>query len=88
MPPRRTNDQIIGQILEACQGEGAGKTKIVYTCNLNFKNVNLYLEQLILAGLLESSGTLYRTTQKGMKALEHIIALRTLLGPESFNHGV
>ena len=78
---RRTNDQLIGQILEACQGEGAGKTKIVYQCNLNFKNAGMYLEHLINAGLLEASGTSYKTTQKGMEALGHIVALRTLLGP-------
>jgi predicted transcriptional regulator len=78
---RRTNDQLIGQILEACQGDGAGKTKIVYQCNLNFKNAGSYLENLIDAGLLEASGTSYKTTPKGMEALGHIIALRTLLGP-------
>jgi predicted transcriptional regulator len=78
---RRTNDQLIGQILEACQEEGAGKTKIVYTCNLNFKNAGMFIEDLIKAGLLEASGTSYKTTQKGMDALEHINAPRTLLGP-------
>ena len=77
---RRTNDQLIGQILEACQGEGSSKTKIVYRCNLNFKNANMHLERLTNAGLLEASGTSYRTTQKGMETLEHIIALRALLG--------
>ena len=54
---RRTNDQLIGQILEACQGDGAGKTKIVYQCNLNFKNASSHLEHLIKAGLLEASRT-------------------------------
>jgi predicted transcriptional regulator len=78
---RRTNDQLIGQILEVCQGDGAGKTKIVYQCNLNFKNASSYLENLIDAGILEALGTSYRTTQKGMEALGHIIALRMLLGP-------
>jgi predicted transcriptional regulator len=77
---RRTNDQLIGQILEVCQGEGAGKTKIVYQCNLNFKNASSHLDQLIKAGLLEASGTSYKTTPKGMEALGHIVALRTLLG--------
>ena len=59
---RRTNDQLIGQILEACQGEGAGKTQIAYKCNLNFKNASMHLERLINAGLLEASGTSYKTT--------------------------
>ena len=78
---RRTNDQLIGQILEACQEEGAGKTKIVYQCNLNFKNAGMFIENLIDANLLQASGTSYRTTQRGMEALGHIVALRTLLGP-------
>jgi predicted transcriptional regulator len=77
---RRTNAQLIGQILEVCQEEGAGKTKIVYKCGLNFNNANMHLEHLINAGLLETSGTSYKTTQKGMEALEHINALRMLLG--------
>jgi predicted transcriptional regulator len=77
---RRTNDQLIGQILETCRGDGAGKTKIVYQCNLNFKNASSHLEHLIKAGLLEASGTSYKTTPRGMEALGHIIALRTLLG--------
>jgi len=78
---QRTNDQLIGQIIETCQGEGAGKTKIVYQCNLNFKTAGSHLEHLTNAGLLEASGTSYRTTQKGAEALGHIVALRTLLGP-------
>ena len=78
---RRTNDQLIGQIFEACQGEGAGKTHIVYKCNLNFKTAGSHLEHLTNAGLLEASGTLYKTTQKGAEALGHIVALRMLLGP-------
>ena len=73
---RRTNDQLIGQILEACQGDGAVKTHIVYKCNLNFKNASPYLDNLINAGLLEVSGNSYKTTPKGMEALGHIKALR------------
>jgi predicted transcriptional regulator len=41
----------------------------------------MFIENLINAGLLEASGTSYKTTQKGMEALGHIVALRTLLGP-------
>ena len=77
---RRTNDQLIGQILETCQGDGAVKTHIVYKCNLNFKNASFHLEHLINAGLLEASGNSYKTTSKGMEALAHIKALRELLG--------
>jgi predicted transcriptional regulator len=84
---RRTNDQLIGKILETCQGDGAGKTHIVYQCNLNFKNAGSHLDQLIKAGLLEASGTSYKTTPKGMEALGHIVALRTLLGPATSSIG-
>jgi predicted transcriptional regulator len=78
---RRSNDQLISQILETCQGEGATKTKIVYGCNLNFKNENSIVKHLIEAGLLETSGRLYKITPKGMKALGHIVAFRTMIGP-------
>jgi predicted transcriptional regulator len=78
---RRNYDQLIGQILETCLGEGAGKTHIVYKCNLNFKTAGSHLEHLINAGLLEASRTSYRTTPKGIEALGHIVALRMLLGP-------
>ena len=73
MPTRRSKEQIITQILDLCKGGDAGKTKIVYQVNLNFKTVNNYLYLLQKKGLLEtiqSEKIHYKTTPSGEKALE------------------
>jgi predicted transcriptional regulator len=79
---RRSKDQITENILETCK-EPTGKTRIVYQCNLNFHTVNIHLQRLINASLLETSGLedhpSYRTTAKGIKVLGHINVLRDLL---------
>jgi predicted transcriptional regulator len=80
---KRSKEQIIEKIMRICK-EPAGVTKIVYQCNLNFYTVRIYLEGLTDAGLLDVSETkpiLYKTTNKGIKALEHINAFRSLLIP-------
>ena len=67
---KRTNDLIISEILRACE-EGAGKTKIVYQANLNFKTAEPYLDNLRRNGYIEtfSNGprTIYKTTPKGLE---------------------
>lgn len=73
MPIRRSKEQILAQILDLCKGGDAGKTKIVYQVNLNFKTVNNYLCLLRKKGLLETiqgEKILYKTTPSGEKALE------------------
>jgi predicted transcriptional regulator len=86
---RRSPEQITENILRICK-EPTGKTAIVYQCNLNFHTVNIHLQQLINAGLLNSSGSedhpSYRTTPKGIEALEHINVLRDLLIPIASSH--
>ena len=87
---RRSPEQITEDILETCK-EPTGKTKIVYQCNLNFYTVNLHLQRLINASLLNSSGSAdhpsYRTTAKGIEVLGHINVLRDLLTPVSSSQG-
>ncbi|HPT36667.1 MAG TPA: winged helix-turn-helix domain-containing protein [Methanothrix sp.] len=78
---KRSKEEILESILELCR-EPVGLTKIVYQCNLNFRTVRIYLEQLIDAGLLsvlEADNVKYRTTSKGLEALEHCNAFRSLL---------
>ena len=72
MPSRRSRDQIIAQILTTCK-DGAGKTRIVYQVNLNFKTANVHLDLLLKKGLLEANPgepIMYKTTPKGETALE------------------
>jgi predicted transcriptional regulator len=73
MTQKRSRDQIIAQILALCQEDGANKTRIVYQVGLNFKTVNGYLDLLLEKNLLEAmpaAYTMYKTTEKGERALE------------------
>lgn len=81
MPQRRSKAQIIAQILTLCQGNDAGKTLIVYQAGLNFKTVNGYLDLLLEKGLLEvieGDRTIYKTTDKGERALESLRAVEAI----------
>jgi predicted transcriptional regulator len=44
-PKKRFKDQIIAEILKACEGNGINKTKVVYASGLNFLTVKPYLVQ-------------------------------------------
>ncbi len=67
---KRTDDQIISQILEICMN-GAGKTKIIYQANLNFLKVSRHLENMVKNGLISEipigSRVIYKTTSKGVE---------------------
>jgi predicted transcriptional regulator len=73
MSKKRSKDQIMARILALCQGDGANKTKIVYQVGMNFRSIVPYLSLLTDKGHIVSEErelTIYRTTQKGMQALE------------------
>ncbi len=79
---RRSAQQVITDILLVCQGNGANKTKIVYAARLNFSTIIPYLERLSRDGLLEivpGETSLFKITQKGTKALEHLKAIGELM---------
>ena len=82
MGTKRFKDQILAQILKACEGEGKSKTKVVYASGLNFKTIVPYLITLNKNGLIEiipGEYPLYKTTQKGENALAHLRALEELI---------
>ncbi len=66
---RRSKYEIYASILRVCdKTEGANITKIVYTCNLNFRSAQYHIEFLVEMDLLEDvsrSRKSYRTTSKG-----------------------
>lgn len=73
MTSKRSKDQLLALILDSCQGNGAIKTEIVYQVGLNFRTVMPYLTLLTEKGHIETEKrdlTVYRTTKKGMQALE------------------
>ncbi|MEM2926307.1 MAG: winged helix-turn-helix domain-containing protein [Candidatus Bathyarchaeia archaeon] len=72
---RRNSLEIIAEILEVVQ-EGANKTKVMYSTNLSFKQLENYMRFLIEKGFVErvgeksGKGAVYRTTTGGLKFLE------------------
>lgn len=67
----RSRTEIVGLILEAANGGGATKTKIMYKAFLSFAQLREYLTMLQDNGLIEYEGgkQTYRTTEKGMRLL-------------------
>ena len=70
---KRSKHIIISEILDICK-TGANKTRIVYQANLNFNNVNPYIDLLIKNNLLvvkPGKNVLYKTTDKGISFLDN-----------------
>lgn len=65
---RRTREEIIYQILEACC-RGSNKSAIANKAALNARVASTYLEMLIEIGMIVKNGRLYITTRKGKKIL-------------------
>jgi predicted transcriptional regulator len=81
MQEKRNRDQIKAEILALCQEDGASKTRIVYQVNLNFKTAKGHLDLLLEKGLLEAipgDHIMYKTTEKGERALEHHRAIEAI----------
>ncbi|HZD34573.1 MAG TPA: winged helix-turn-helix domain-containing protein [Nitrososphaeraceae archaeon] len=68
----RSRTEIVGLILEAANGGGATKTKIMYKAFLSFAQLREYLTMLKDNGLIEYEGgkQTYRTTEKGIGLLQ------------------
>ena len=83
---RRDRHDIVAEILRTAR-EGRIKTHIMYRAKLSYSQVNTYLRLLIEKGFLENSTirrkrqdiNVYRTTQKGIRYIEKIEAVNTLL---------
>ncbi|MPZ07135.1 MAG: hypothetical protein GEU26_12100 [Nitrososphaeraceae archaeon] len=67
----RSRTEILGLLLEAANGGGATKTKIMYKAFLSFAQLREYLTMLQDNGLIEFEGgkQTYRTTEKGIRLL-------------------
>ena len=68
----RSRTEIVGLILEAANGGGATKTKIMYKAFLSFAQLREYLTMLQDNRLIdyERGRQTYRTTEKGMRLLD------------------
>jgi predicted transcriptional regulator len=67
----RSRSDIVGLILNAANGGGATKTKLMYRAYLSFAQLREYLGLLVENGLIEYEGhQTYRTTEKGIRLLQ------------------
>ena len=68
----RSRTDIVGLILEAANGGGATKTKIMYKAFLSYAQLREYLSVLIENNLLEylEGSQTYKTTEKGLNFLK------------------
>ena len=68
----RSRTEIVSMILEAANGRGATKTKIMYNAYLSYNQLKEYLSVLIENNLLEyREGTRrFKTTEKGLNFLK------------------
>ena len=75
---RRGRIEIMVDILSVARS-GARKTEIVYKANLNFTRVERYIPFLEERGLMENSGSIYKTTEKGGEFLREYHKLKEFL---------
>jgi predicted transcriptional regulator len=77
----RSRTEIVSSILDAANGGGASKTKIMYTAFLSYNQLNEYLSLLTENNLIEYlDGTnKFKTTEKGLKYLKMYNEIRKLL---------
>src|SRR5205823_13761037 len=68
----RSRTDIVGLILEAANGGGATKTRIMYKAFLSYAQLKEYLTVLLENNLLEyqEGAQFFRTTEKGIRFLQ------------------
>ena len=82
MNNRRSSVQVMADILRL--GE-AGKTEIMYSANMSYRQLQKYLEFLVNGEFLEriivpNPGVKYKVTAKGARLLQSIESMLGLLG--------
>ena len=67
----RSRSEIIALLLDAANGGGATKTKLMYSAFISFNQLREYLSLMVENGLVqyEEGMHTYRTTEKGMRLL-------------------
>ena len=85
---RRSNIEIIADMLRIGEG-GAGKTKIMYSANMSYGQIQKYLGFLVSQGFIDkvevdnevgSQAVTYQLTESGLKLLQLINNLMEMLG--------
>jgi predicted transcriptional regulator len=68
----RSRSEIVGLLLDAANGGGATKTKLMYKAYLSFNQLKEYLTLLVENALIEYEEGMrtYKTTEKGIRLLK------------------
>ena len=82
---RRSNIEVIADILRL---EEAGKTEIMYSANMSYRQLQKYLDFLVTEEFMErrvvpNPGVKYLITKKGRRLLDSIEAMLDLLSSRS-----
>lgn len=82
---RRDRLGILAEILEVAKNN-EGKTRIMYSVNLSFSQINEYLKFLTQMGFIEIQKTngkkRYQTTSKGYDYIDNYVDMSKLLVPK------
>jgi predicted transcriptional regulator len=84
---RRSEIEIIADILRLIRLGDTGTTEIIYTAKINREQTSRYLQKLLEADLLEEAQEeigmpAYRITRKGLTLLSQIEAMQEMLPPK------
>jgi predicted transcriptional regulator len=88
---RRSNIEIIADMLRVGgNGNGAGKTEIMYSANMSYAQIQKYLGFLMNKDLINkvevgNPSIKYHVTDKGSKLLESINNMMEMLGVEEYS---
>ena len=83
---RRSDIEIIADMLKVGEN-GAGKTEIMYSANMSYRQIQKYLGYLISQGLIDqirmgNPSVTYRVTDSGLKLLQLVDSLKEILGTD------
>lgn len=84
MNRRRSNIEIIADILRIGEN-GAGKTEIMYSANMSYRQLQRYLSFLLTQGFIDKVKignpiVTYHVTDKGQRLLSNIDGIMEMLG--------
>lgn len=79
---RRNEIEIVRDILQLCIIP-SGKTRIVYSCNMNFHTINRYLRMMLARGILIKTKVrgqnLYGISEDGLSTLDSLNAVAPII---------
>ena len=81
---RRSDVEIIADMLEVGEN-GAGKTEIMYSANMSYRQIEKYLGFLVANGFIDkmkmgNPSVTYQITDSGLKLLQLINNIKEMLG--------